>query len=104
MSINTLESPVTTIFNKKEIESFISQWERFASCFMWKPPCDSGSRRWYEKTNTMSIDMVINGNRYEGYINVTCSSANVYCKRELIVNGIKKRITALKNAQKSIMI
>ena len=85
---------------RKQIISFIELWQKMAKCYFWTPPAGASSRRNYEKMNSESIDIEINGIRYQGRIVTDCSCKNVYCLRELLIDSETKRITHLKKLLK----
>lgn len=85
---------------KKSIHNFIDQWEKMARAYFWTPPSRASARRSYEKRQSDSIDITVDGIRYQGTIEVTCSCKNIYVSRELLVDGAVKRITALKKIVK----
>ena len=82
--------------NTKEIVDFIELWEKMSNAYFWSPPTSAASRRNYEKSNSLELNIIINNKTYQGTINVACSCRNIYVSRRLFVDGEKKRITALK--------
>ena len=83
---------------KHMARNFVEQWEKMGGAYFWRPPASARARRDYEKYHARSLDVEINGIHFEGRIIVDCSCKNIYVTRELLANGEKKRITALKKA------
>lgn len=84
-------------FNFKSVSSFLDLWKKMEKCYFWTPPSNASNRRSYERMHSDEIEFKIGSDVYKGYINTSCSSKNVYCNKDIYVNGEKKRITALKN-------
>lgn len=82
--------------NANAAPEFVAQWEKMGSAHFWTPPSSASGRRSYEKYHSRKLDTVIDGHRIEGEICVDCSCKNIYVNRTLLVDGAKKRITALK--------
>jgi hypothetical protein len=97
----TITTP-TTSNQKSELENFVAHWEKMGHAYFWTPPMSASGRRSYEEYQSRVLVAEIAGSIIQASISVSCSCKNIYVTRTLKVNGVQKRITALKNIIKSL--
>jgi hypothetical protein len=74
--------------------------EKMKNCFFWDPPLAASQRRDYEVRNSKEIE--IPGYKLEWKISTQCSCRNIYFASEIMVDGCKKDIRAIKKIIKSL--
>jgi hypothetical protein len=95
--------------NKREIESFISLWDKMSKCYFFNPPVSARQRREYESKHSDEICGVYKETEIKASIETSCSCKNVYCTRDLRIRKlgaqgeyIKKTIPSLKKIIKGV--
>ena len=87
----------------KKIRDIIEEADKMKNAYFFKPPCNAGSRRSYERYH--SHDMVKwteSGHEYTAEFIVDCSCSNVYARGNYTKDGKKTTITAIRNSYKRL--
>jgi len=84
-------------FDKTEINSIIEQHNKFKGSYFWTPPGNAAMRRDYEdKYSRYPYKFKKNNSVYEITQEVSCTCKNIYYNFNVLVDGSKKDIRALK--------
>lgn len=77
---------------KRAIGIYLSLNEKFKGAYFFTPPSNAGSRRGYERHNSFEYD----GDGIVLKFKVECSCRNVYVRKNIEIDGIKKNAASLK--------
>ena len=84
-------SKITEI-TKQQLANCLAHFERFAGTYFWRTPSDANSRRQEEKRNSREWTFKVDGQEVVASVKVTCSIANYYATRRVLVNGVDKKM------------
>jgi len=73
-------------------EMAISHHKKMSNCFFYSPPENASNRRYYEKRNSMIVEIGI----AQYVANVECSCRNIYYKGAFYFDGQKKNVRLFK--------
>ena len=86
-----------------KIGFMIDTAERMRNAYFWLPPTNAGSRRAYEKQNSVPVIMwKESGHVYTAEFRVICSCAHVYTKGIYTKDGMKTNLVAIRNSYKRL--
>lgn len=86
------------------INAIIEEAEEMKNAYFFKPPSNSGGRRWYEKTHSHDeIKWEENNHTYTAEYVVKCSCQNIYAYGVYTKDGKKTTLTTIKNSYKRMM-
>ena len=86
-----------------KIGFMIDTAERMRNAYFWLPPTNAGSRRAYEKQNSVpTIAWRESGHVYTAEFRVICSCTHVYTKGIYTKDGRKTNLVAIRNSYKRL--
>lgn len=86
-----------------KIGMMIETAERMRNAYFWMPPTNAGSRRAYERQNSVpTVKWNENGHVYTAEFRVICSCAHVYTNGVYTKDGKKTNLVAIRNSYKRL--
>ena len=79
---------------KSQIKEILRNKEHYAKCYFWTPRGNAAQRR--QEEFEIDFSFVLDGKKYEISQSLSISCRNFYFSTEILVDGEKKNITALK--------
>jgi len=86
--------------NALKLEEGLRLHEKMKKCFFWRPSTNANGRRDYEDSHSMHIR--IPDLKIEWNMKTDCSCKNIYFASEIMLDGCKKDIRAVKKILKSL--
>lgn len=88
-----------------KIGMMLATADRMKNAYFWMPPTNAGSRRSYEKQNSVPvITWKENGHVYTAEFRVWCSCAHIYTKGDYTKDGKKTTLLAIRNSYKRLAV
>ena len=86
-----------------QIGMMIETAERMRNAYFWMPPTSAGSRRAYEKQNSVpTITWKESGHVYTARFETVCSCVHIYTKGHYTKDGQKTTLLAIRNSYKRL--
>lgn len=86
-----------------KIGMMIATAERMKNAYYWMPPTSAGSRRSYERQNSIeTITWKESGHVYTAKFETVCSCAHIYTKGIYTKDGRKTNLVAIRNSYKRL--
>lgn len=88
-----------------KIGMMLATADRMRNAYFWMPPSNAGSRRSYERQNSVNtITWKESGHVYTAEFRTICSCAHIYTKGIYTKDGKKTTLLAIRNSYKRLAV